>query len=201
MLLHNAIGRNPRLYDLATRPLLLTLMASLHAWWGGTLPDQREALYADAVDLLLDQWERQKAKRRGDGTYELIWREVTLLAGAKAARGAAFAAWTLANALCFTDPPTQRANDDAGYWGALLATQVLNENNSLDHIAEHDRPTVVRIRKWLTCTLTHDALSPVDRAQADDALAAIGDLRFRTDAWYLPDEPFLGFVEILAGPF
>jgi formylglycine-generating enzyme required for sulfatase activity len=317
MLLDSAIKRTPRLYDLATRPLLLTLMASLHAWRGGTLPDQREQLYAAAVELLLNQWESQKAKRKADGTYEVIqpslvewlrvdqktmlkalnglafeahldqpslvgtadiaqdtlvnalmhlnlnpdvrptrlieylrdraglleprgvgiyafphrtfqeylaachltdfgftselprllraepnrWREVTLLAGAKAARGAAFAAWTLANALCFTDPPTQKADDDAGYWGALLAAQVLIENNSLEHIAAHDRPTVVRIRKWLTCTLTHGALSPVDRAQAGDALATIGDPRFRADAWYLPDEPLLGFVEIPAGSF
>ncbi|MBX2997828.1 MAG: SUMF1/EgtB/PvdO family nonheme iron enzyme [Caldilineaceae bacterium] len=32
-------------------------------------------------------------------------------------------------------------------------------------------------------------------------LARLGDPRFRADAWYLPDEPLLGFVEIPAGPF
>jgi formylglycine-generating enzyme required for sulfatase activity len=318
VLLNEAIARNPRLYELATRPLLLTLMASLHAWRGGTLPDQREELYADAVNLLLDQWENQKVKRRPDGTYEIIepslaewlradqkamrqllnrlafaahrgqptlvgtadiaqdtlvgglmklnlnpdarparlieylrdraglleprgvgiyafphrtfqeylaachlterddfpdnivdllraepnrWREVTLLAGAKAVRGAASNAWMLAEALCFTEPPAQRAEGDTGYWEALLAAQVLIENKSLEHVAERNRPKVERIRRWLTCTLTHDALPPVDRAQAGDALAVVGDPRFRTDAWYLPNESLLGFVEIPAGPF
>jgi formylglycine-generating enzyme required for sulfatase activity len=32
-------------------------------------------------------------------------------------------------------------------------------------------------------------------------LARLGDPRFRADAWFLPDEPLLGFVEIPAGPF
>jgi formylglycine-generating enzyme required for sulfatase activity len=318
VLLNQAITRNPRLYDLATRPLLLTLMASLHAWRGGTLPDQREELYADAVTLLLDQWESQKIKRQQDGTVEVTepslaewlrvdqkairqllnrlafeahrdqptlvgtadiaqdtlanglmklslnpdtrhtrlieylrdraglleprgvevyafphrtfqeylaachlterddfpdniadllraepnrWREVTLLAGAKAAGGAAASAWTLAEALCFVEPPAQKAEDEAGYWGALLAAQVLIENRNLEHIAERNRSKVERIRQWLTSALSHNALLPVDRAQAGDALAVIGDPRFRADAWYLPDESLLGFVKIPSGPF
>jgi hypothetical protein len=41
----------------------------------------------------------------------------------------------------------------------------------------------------------------VDRAQAGNALAAIGDPRFRAEAWYLPVEPLLGFVEIPPGRF
>jgi formylglycine-generating enzyme required for sulfatase activity len=316
-LLTDAIMHNPRLYELAARPLLLTLMASLHAWRGGTLPDQRQELYADAVDLLLDQWESQKVKRRPDGTYEVIqpslvewlcvdqkamrqllnrlafeahrdqptlvgtadiaqeplvtalmrlqqnpdvkparlieylrdraglleprgveiytfphrtfqeylaachltdvdfpdaladllraepnrWREVTLLAGAKAVGGTASAAWTLADALCFAEPPEHKADNAAGYWGALLAAQVLIENNSLEHITERNRPKVARIRTWLVHTLRHAALPAVDRAQAGDALARLSDPRFRLDAWYLPDEPLLGFVEIPEGPF
>jgi formylglycine-generating enzyme required for sulfatase activity len=317
VLLNAAIAGNPRLFELATRPLLLTLMASLHAWRGGTLPEQREALYADAVDLLLGQWESQKLRRRADGTYEVTepslaewlrvdqqtmrhmldrlafdahrsqvdfvgtadiaqgtlvtalmrlnlnpdarparlieylsqragvleprgvgvyafphrtfqeylaacyltdsgfpdeladllraepnrWREVVLLAGAKAARGTVSSTWTLAEALCYEPPPAHRQAHEVGSWGALLAAQVLIENRSLEHIVERHRPKVERIRQWLVHTLEHGALSPVDRAQTGNALAIIGDPRFRADAWYLPGERLLGFVEILAGPF
>lgn len=317
-LLNNAIHHNPRLYELAMRPLLLTLMASIHAWRGGTLPDQREELYADAVTLLLDQWESQKVKRREDGTFEISepsllewlqtdqkamrqllnqlayaahrdqptlvgtadikqdilvsdlmklnlnpdarpqrlieylrdraglleprgvgiyafphrtfqeylaachlterddfpdniaellraepnrWREVTLLAGAKAARGAIANAWLLAEALCFSPPPAEKIENESGYWGALLAAQILIENRSLNQVSARNRDKVERIRQWLACILVHGALPPIDRAQAGDTLAVVGDPRFRADAWFLLDEPLLGFVEIPNGPF
>ncbi|MGH1365346.1 MAG: SUMF1/EgtB/PvdO family nonheme iron enzyme [Calditrichia bacterium] len=65
--LKSAISANSNLQHLADRPLLLTLMASLHAWRGGTLPDKREELYQDSVDLLLDWWERPKIEHLASG--------------------------------------------------------------------------------------------------------------------------------------
>jgi formylglycine-generating enzyme required for sulfatase activity len=40
-----------------------------------------------------------------------------------------------------------------------------------------------------------------ERVAAGKVLALVVDPRFRADAWFLLDEPLLGFVEIPAGPF
>jgi formylglycine-generating enzyme required for sulfatase activity len=306
--LNHAIERSPRLQELAARPLLLTLMASLHAWRGGALPEQREELYADAVELLLDQWENQKLRRKADGTYELLqpglaewlnidqkavrallnrlafeahrdqpdlrgtadipqtklvgemmalnlnpdarparleeylrdraglleprgvgiyafphrtlqeylaachltdhgfpddvaallraepnrWREAALLAGAKAARGTASAAWTLADALCYE--PLAAASlplPEPAAWGALLAAQVLIENNSLSNVTERNQRKVDLIRDWLVAIVTRGALAPIDGAQAGDALAVLGDPRDFDELVVVPAGKFI----------
>jgi formylglycine-generating enzyme required for sulfatase activity len=53
--------REPYLAELASRPLLLTLMATLHTS-RGTLPEDRVDLYGDTIKLLLEHWQRTKIR-------------------------------------------------------------------------------------------------------------------------------------------
>jgi formylglycine-generating enzyme required for sulfatase activity len=311
-LLKNAIFASERLLGLAERPLLLTLMASLHAWRGGTLPDKREELYADTVDLLLDWWEQPKTQRdsagktivqdpslaewlkvdrakvrgllerlayeahaaqpdlngtadikedalvaglmklsnnldlkparlleylrdrtglllpRGEGVYtfphrtfqeylaacwltgpdypekiaELAcadfnrWREVALLAGAKAGRGTAAAVWTMVDALCYADTPAQGCGADSRLWGAHLAAQALAESGDLETISPRNQLKLERVRAWLAHILAQSALPARERALAGSNLARLGDPRpeVMTLEWmrfcFVPGGPF-----------
>ncbi len=324
-LLKRAIFGSQRLYRFAERPLLLTLMASLHAWRGGSLPEKRQELYDNAVDLLLDWWESRKVKdtdgewvslterlnlgregledlRRlisklayeahatqpdlegtanieedtlagglmrlirdsetnrntdlnplwvaeylrdragllvshGVGLYtfphrtfqeylaacyltdqddypenvaELArsdpnrWREVVLLAGAKAARGAASTIWALADALCYRDVE-DRETSDKDAWGALLAGQALAETANLEQISPRNRPKAKRVRKWLVEILTarqpsDSPLPPVERVKAGNIVVQLEDPRpgigLRKD-----DLPDIEWCEVLSGTF
>ena len=315
-LLLGAINASARLAELATRPLLLTLMASLHAWRGGTLPQRREELYNDAVDLLLDRWEAHRIVLGKDGqpvlaepsltewlrvdrerVRELLdelafhahsrqpellgtaditadeltggllrltqdpdlkpgqvveylsaraglvlprgeriftfphrtfqeylaachltragypdelgrlvradperWREVALLAAAKAGRGTPYALWVLIEELIPAD-----SGDVEGFvaqFTALIAGQAVAESVDTAKVAARDKAKLDRTRKWLCKVVEGDALPARLRVEAGDVLAAIGDPRFRSCAeWCLPADDMLGFVEIPAGPF
>ncbi|MBK6434156.1 MAG: SUMF1/EgtB/PvdO family nonheme iron enzyme [Anaerolineae bacterium] len=61
-----ALQERPFLADLASRPLLLTLMATLHSSWG-QLPEDRADLYEETVKLLLARWQRGREISRPDG--------------------------------------------------------------------------------------------------------------------------------------
>jgi hypothetical protein len=321
VLLKQAVRQNPFLRDLAPRPLLLTLMASLHAWRGGSLPEGREQLYDESVELLLDIWERPKSVldesgtpvvqsesmgewlrcpqtkvraaleklayevhagqaemtgtadidegklvvalmraaddpelkqervveyirdragllvARGEGVYvfphrtfqeylaarhlsesgfpNLLvkmalgeperWREVTLLAGAKVARGSPFAAWVLVDRLCARpyDAASVAAATEREWWGALLAGQLLVEtgiHSKLDPVDDAtDLDTLGRVRHWLMALVGGGHLSRVDRAAAGQALGWLGDERLGVGMKDgLPD---IAWAEVEAGPF
>lgn len=59
-----------------------------------------------------------------------------------------------------------------------------------------------RVLQSLFNVITRDrGESPTVRAVAGDAMARLGDPRFRADIWFLPDEPLLGFLEVPLGLF
>ena len=76
--LEGEILRNPRLLTLAEKPILLTLIASQHAWHGRNLPEKRDQLYEQAVDLLLDRWERRRLADSADPEAEVETYEPSL---------------------------------------------------------------------------------------------------------------------------
>jgi hypothetical protein len=319
--LQQAIFGREHLRELAGRPLLLTLMACLHAWSGADLPEKREELYAAAVDLLLNRWESRQVRHdaatgkpvvlqpsltqyleagkdkvrqaleelafdvhsaqgdrpgtadvaegdlvtrlmrlrrtpeanpanpvilvdylsqragllvtRGVGVYTFPhrtfqeylaachlavedfpstvaelgrsapdrWREVVLLAGAKAARGAPAPAWQLAHELCYREPDDPETGL-ADAWGAHLAGQVIAETVDLSRkISEPNRRQLDLLRRWHLYLLRNGPFPARERALAGKALAKLGDPRFDPSRWFLPKEPLLGFVEVPAGPF
>ena len=295
-LLKHAIFANARLHELAERPLLLTLTASLHAWHNGSLPDRREKLYDVAVELLLDRWENQRvvhdesgkrliaqpslvewlkvdreavrrvlnqlayaahagqpvlegtadipekdlvyalfdlrqnpdvsmeklivylSERAGlliprgvkvyafphrtfqeylaacyltDNDYpdrlaELVrqepnrWREVALLAGAKAARGANFAIWSLVDALCFREP-NDLAYTVEDMWGAHLAGQALVESADLSQVKPRNQKRIELVRQSLLHLLNRTKIHPefpdLERSICGKTLGLLDDPR------------------------
>ena len=103
------------------------------------------------------------------------WREVALLAGAKAALGASINVWALAETLC--PAAVQLDADEPDHWGALLAGLVLLESADLRQVAPRDAPKLARIRDAQLAVLRGARLPAVERALAGRTLAALGDPR------------------------
>ena len=98
--------------------------------------------------------------------------------------------------------PAAMVDTEVAWSQARLAGEALLEMR-LNRVDESvlGRELVLRVSRRLVQLLQGGHLSPVERAAAGNTLAYLGDPRFRADAWHLPDEPLLGFVEIPAGPF
>jgi formylglycine-generating enzyme required for sulfatase activity len=64
--LSQALLQRSYLADLASRPLLLTLMATLDSSWG-QLPEDRADLYEESVKLLLSRWQQSREVHGPDG--------------------------------------------------------------------------------------------------------------------------------------
>ncbi|NIA30537.1 MAG: SUMF1/EgtB/PvdO family nonheme iron enzyme, partial [Actinobacteria bacterium] len=306
-----AIRNKKNLWPMAERPLLLTLMASLHAWKGGKLPEKREQLYAVAVDVLLDFWESRKIKRREDGTFEKTepsltewlsvdkdqvravlnelafdvhrlqkdlnrtadipedelvgrlmklsnsenlrpkqlvrylsnraglllprgnkiyafphrtfqeylaachltdinypnvlaelvlqepnrWREVALLAAAKAARGASSTIWLLVDAFSFCNADCKKGASKY-CWRVHIAAQALAELGTLVQVHKHDQPKIKTLQSCLGHIMRKPDFPTLERVMVGDTLAKLGDPR--SEVMTIED---MQFCYIPAGPF
>lgn len=104
------------------------------------------------------------------------WREVALLAGAKAARGSSVLPWALSESLCVAPPPKD-AIPEADHWGALLAGQVLVECADLNNVAPRNVEKLERVCAWQLTIMRRNTLPAVERALAGRTLAVLGDPR------------------------
>ena len=127
------------------------------------------------------------------------WREVALLAGAKAGRGSLYAVWALAEALYRCEVGTA-GSEEADAWGGLIAGQLLLETVDLSEVNEWDQPKVEQVRHWQVNILEKGELPALERVKAGTILADLGDARtgvgLREDG--LPD---VIWCEVPAGPF
>jgi formylglycine-generating enzyme required for sulfatase activity len=123
------------------------------------------------------------------------WREVVLLAGAKAARGSALTTWALSEALCSALPPEGSATV-ADYWGSLLAGGALVESADHSRAADYNKPKLERVRLWQVAIMRHNTLPAVERALAGRTLAALGDPRLEVMSL-----DGMQFCLVLPGPF
>jgi formylglycine-generating enzyme required for sulfatase activity len=131
------------------------------------------------------------------------WRVVYVLAAGHAARthrlGSALSA---VNALCPEPCVPSEEVGDAAWRISVLAGEALLEIGLVGARREPMGQTVLkRTQDWLAALLGAGVLDPRERAEAGEVLAQLGDPRFREDAFGLPDEPLLGFVEVPGGPF
>ncbi|MCP4379521.1 MAG: formylglycine-generating enzyme family protein, partial [bacterium] len=138
------------------------------------------------------------------------WREVVLLAAAKASGGSSRMIWLMLDVFCerLPDDPDVDAGDA---WCALLAGQALVETLNLQQISSKNQRKVNRVCDWLAAILTEQQPfdstqgkpSPfpvVERTLAGNILAVLGDPRhgvgLRKDG--LPD---IDWCEVPAGEF
>jgi formylglycine-generating enzyme required for sulfatase activity len=129
-----------------------------------------------------------------------FWQEVVLLAVGRLVylNGDIDKPLALVGELC----PKRQVDDEVAWRQAWLAGEALLEmglNRVQDSVLGQD--LVRRVRDRLVVLVAQGRLRSVERAAAGRALAKLGDPRFRADAWYLLNEPLLGFVEIPAGSF
>ncbi|MEZ4664583.1 MAG: SUMF1/EgtB/PvdO family nonheme iron enzyme [Caldilineaceae bacterium] len=107
----------------------------------------------------------------------------------------------LAYALC----PVAEPKDDASWrsvvWAAQMAALLERAAIESDEKPDGGPAFLSRLLERLVQLPHTPFLSMTERAEAGAALGQLGDPRFDPNAWHLPNEVDLGFVDIAAGTF
>jgi formylglycine-generating enzyme required for sulfatase activity len=82
-----------------------------------------------------------------------------------------------------------------------LAGQVLVEAAIFGRPSSRNKVTLDRVKTGLLHILEGEDLPALERVNAGNALAGLGDPRFDKECWHLPNDGMLGFVRIPAGSF
>ena len=107
----------------------------------------------------------------------------------------------LAYALCPVETHADVVDQRAVLWSGQMAALFGQEAIQRDTERRDGGPSyLTRVRTRLVQVMRGE-LAVHERAEAEQAWVHLGDPCFRADAWYLPDEPLLGFVKIPAGSF
>lgn len=132
------------------------------------------------------------------------WREVTLLAGLRAAENTESPMWELAEALCEAEPPVGEftEKDSADMWGAQLAGEGLREAGTvkLPPVQKRYCGRLKRIKGWLVYILERSNLPATERALAGRTLAKVGDDRVGVGVGG-DGVPEVSWCEVPAGKF
>ncbi len=96
------------------------------------------------------------------------------------------------------DERAWRATVWSGRMAALIGTEAVQRDEEQPDGGAH---YLARVIPRLVRILRDTPLRALERAEAGQALATLGDPRFRADAWYLPDDDDLGFIKIASGTF
>ena len=120
------------------------------------------------------------------------WREITLLAASRAARGSSFAVWALVEALC----PTDQLESETDWMLLVIAAEILVEVKS--SLREQHRGKQQRIQFLLIRLLVEGRLNIHERTRAGELLAVLGDPR--PGVGLVDGLPDVAFVQVPAGP-
>jgi formylglycine-generating enzyme required for sulfatase activity len=164
-----------------------------------TLPHRTFQEYLAACYLTEEDYPYLLAERLRED--DARWREVALLAAAKAVGGAPSTIWTLLAVFCPHDWPPLQTPADLDWCATLRAAQALIETDQHLRVPERQRYLLERLRGWLVKLISGGHLPAPERAAAGRTLAVLDDPRPGVGVDADTGLPALQWCLVPPGPF